>query len=131
MYVMTISFDQALGVHPLAMQMRSQRAALLSGNLVNQETPGYLPKDIKFSKVLAAEKVRVTPAYAREKSFPSIEQFIPEIKNRKVLKPMIGGNGVSPEIEQALWVKNNAEFSTASLFVKARLTDLSRAINGR
>jgi len=41
---MAISFDKALGVHPHAMLIRSQRAEVLATNIANADTPGYKQK---------------------------------------------------------------------------------------
>ena len=42
---MAISFDKALGVHPQAMLIRSQRAELIATNIANADTPGYKAKN--------------------------------------------------------------------------------------
>ena len=53
---MAISFDKALGVHPHAMLIRSQRAEMLATNIANADTPGYKAKDIDFASALKTAK---------------------------------------------------------------------------
>ena len=53
---MSISFDNALGVHEQALKFRSQRAEVLANNLANAETPNYKARDLEFSAVLAAQQ---------------------------------------------------------------------------
>ena len=128
---MAINFDQALGIHPIALHMRTQKAAILSSNLANQETPGYKSRDIKFDHVLDAEKRRLTPAYLRKSVYPRPDEFKPEVNLRTPYKPVIGGNTVSPEVEQKEWARNLSEFNSGSFFVRARLASLTHSINGR
>ncbi len=52
---MSISFDNALGVHEQALKFRSQRAEVLANNLANEETPNYKARDLEFRAVLAAQ----------------------------------------------------------------------------
>ena len=54
--VMAISFDKALGVHPQAMLIRSQRAEVIATNIANADTPGYKAKDIDFASALKAAR---------------------------------------------------------------------------
>ena len=128
---MAINIDQALGLHPLGLNLRAQRAAIISSNLTNQETPGFLPKESKFSHVLKAEKERLKPNYIKSKKYPKPNDFVPNVGYRKILKPLIGGNGVSPEVEQLDWARNNAEFAASTYFVKSRMNTLLHAITGK
>ena len=41
-------FDNALGISPQVLALRSQRMNLLSANIANAETPNYKARDIEF-----------------------------------------------------------------------------------
>ena len=41
-------FDNALGISPQVLALRSQRMNLLSANIANAETPNYKARDIDF-----------------------------------------------------------------------------------
>ena len=56
---MAISFDKALGVHPHAMLIRSQRAEMLATNIANADTPGYKAKDIDFASALKLSLIHI------------------------------------------------------------------------
>ena len=49
---MAISFENALGVHPDAVNFRVQRTKVLASNLANVDTPGYLAKDLSFTTAM-------------------------------------------------------------------------------
>ena len=53
---MSISFDNALGLHEQALKFRSQRAEVLANNIANAETPNYKARDLDFNAVLAAQQ---------------------------------------------------------------------------
>ncbi|NOH36388.1 flagellar basal body protein [Vibrio chagasii] len=48
-----IHLDDALGVHPKMVQFRLDRAAVLSSNIANVDTPNYKAMDLKFEAVLS------------------------------------------------------------------------------
>ena len=43
---MTISIDNALGVHAKALEVRAERTEILARNIANADTPGYKARDI-------------------------------------------------------------------------------------
>ena len=47
-----ISFENALGVHEMAIHLRTKRSEVLANNLANADTPGFKARDFDFGKVL-------------------------------------------------------------------------------
>ena len=47
-----ISFENALGVHEMALHLRTKRSEVLANNLANADTPGFKARDFDFGKVL-------------------------------------------------------------------------------
>ena len=52
---MNISFNNALGVHEHALELRTKRAEVLANNLANSDTPGFKARDIDFQSLLRDE----------------------------------------------------------------------------
>ena len=50
----SINFDNALGIHPKALQLRAARAEVLANNLANADTPNFKARDMNFQAMLAA-----------------------------------------------------------------------------
>ncbi|MBV1905682.1 MAG: flagellar basal body rod protein FlgB, partial [Pseudomonadales bacterium] len=51
---MNISFENALGPHAAALQLRSERATLIANNLANADTPNFKARDIDFKAALSS-----------------------------------------------------------------------------
>lgn len=116
---MKISFDNALGVHPAALQLRLSRAELLSANLANVDTPNFKAKDIDF----ATEMQR-----SLNKSFISGG---PTVKYRVPYQPATDGNTVALEVEQAEFSKAQLDYQTSLQFLNSKFVDLKKAIEGK
>ena len=129
---MTIHFDQALGNQPDALVYRSARSAILAGNLVNQETPGYRARDLSFEHLLQVESthqrmVRTNPMHLSERGVPDAS---PDEVTRVPVQTPLNGNSVEPEREQLAFMRNATDFNRGLYFLRARLNGLSLAING-
>lgn len=116
---MGISFQNALGVHPSALQLRLVRAELLSANLANVDTPNFQAKDIDFS----AEMQRAKFASG----------FIPsaQVKYRIPNQPSQDGNTVALNVEQAEFSQNSLDYQTSLTFLNMKLRGLKQAIEGK
>ena len=53
-------FNQALGIHEQALQVKSRRLEVLAQNIANADTPHYKARDIDFKAVLGAEQKQDT-----------------------------------------------------------------------
>ena len=129
---MTIHFDQALGNQAEALVFRSARSAILAGNLVNQETPGYRARDLSFEHLLQVEgthqhMVRTNPKHLSERG--ALDTYPDEVIRAPVQTPL-NGNSVEPEREQLAFMRNATDFNRGLSFLRARLNGLSLAING-
>jgi len=61
---LSITFDKAFGVHPLAVALRLSRAELLSANLANVDTPNFQANDIDFAAEMQRSKRDFFPGSA-------------------------------------------------------------------
>ncbi len=129
---MTIHFDQALGNQPEALVFRSARSAILAGNLVNQETPGFSPQDLSFQHLLEVEDAHARMVRTNPLHLSTAGQFdaSPDVVTRTPLQSPLNGNAVEPEREQLAFMRNATDFNRGLYFLRARLNGLSLAING-
>lgn len=121
---MGIHFQKALGVHPMAMQLRLTRAELLSANLANVNTPNFQAKDIDF----AAEMQR---AKRGNGVMASSDLTSSKIKYRRPYQPSLDGNTVALNVEQAEFSRNSLDYQSSLSFLNMKLTGLKQAIEGK
>jgi len=121
---MTINFEQALGVHADALQVRAERTRVLAANIANESTPGYTARDIDFGAVLQ-QSIDSTAAE------PALEPGGGDALYRVPYHPSADGNTVEIGVEQAAFSQNASDFQTSLTFVNMRLKGLAKAIAGQ
>ncbi|PWI33001.1 flagellar basal body rod protein FlgB [Vibrio albus] len=120
---MAISFDNALGVHPDALNFRVQRTRIIASNLANVDTPGYLAKDLSFETVMrnvSPGKVDTPPP-----------QMLITSKYAMPYQNSSDGNTVELGVEQAKFTQNSMDFQTSLTFMNMKFQGLAKAIEGR
>lgn len=128
---MAITFENALGVHPEALNFRVQRTKVLASNLANVDTPGYLAKDLSFTTVMnntLTGNLNHTLTGNVNKSVPTLQvaaQYSVPYQNSN------DGNTVELGVEQAKFTQNNMDFQTSLTFLNMKLSGLAKAIEGR
>ncbi|MGV2989729.1 flagellar basal body rod protein FlgB [Vibrio sp. E150_011] len=120
---MAISFENALGVHPNALDFRVQRTKVLASNLANVDTPGYLARDLSFKAVMG----QVTPNSVSS----NVPQLMVESQYSMPYQNSKDGNTVELGVEQAKFAQNNMDFQTSLTFLNMKLNGLAKAIEGR
>lgn len=115
---MGISFQQALGVHPQAVELRLERTELLTANLANVDTPNFKAKDIDF----AAEMQRAS----RNSTMPE-----PTAMYRVPMQPSEDGNTVELNTEQARFSQNSMDYQSSLTFLNLQISGLRTAIEGK
>ncbi|PKF51202.1 flagellar basal body rod protein FlgB [Enterovibrio nigricans] len=119
---MAITFDDALGVHPDALNFRVQRTKVLASNLANVDTPGYLARDLSFTTVMS----QLSPNGVG-KPLPHMQifaQYSVPYQNSK------NGNTVELGVEQAKFTQNNMDFQTSLTFLNMKFSGLAKVIEG-
>ncbi|OEE76468.1 flagellar basal-body rod protein FlgB [Enterovibrio norvegicus FF-162] len=120
---MAITFEQALGVHPDALNFRVQRTKVLASNLANVDTPGYLAKDLSFTTVMSQMS---SGSVTKQISSMKIgAQYAIPYQNSK------DGNTVELGVEQAKFTQNNMDFQTSLTFLNMKFSGLAKVIEGR
>ena len=114
-----IHLDKALGVHPEVVQFRLDRAAVLSSNIANVDTPNYKAMDLTFNAVLSG--IGSTKAWAMDSS---MQYRIPVQRTRD-------GNTVELETEQARFAKNVMDYHQSLAFLQSKINGLKSVIKGQ
>ncbi|SDH13842.1 flagellar basal-body rod protein FlgB [Vibrio xiamenensis] len=114
-----INLDDALGVHPMMLQYRTERTAVLASNIANVDTPNYKAKDLTFNAVMSS----VSSDRSLTLETDSLYR-IPVQRTRD-------GNTVELHSEQARFAQNSMEYQQSLQFLKAKVSGLKRAIEGQ
>jgi len=127
-----ISFDNALGIHPDALRVRSQRSEILANNIANADTPNFKARDLDFKGLLKGEyEKRDRMALDRTHSNHIPAEAITTdsaLKYRIPTQPAIDGNTVETDIEQAQYARNALEFQSSFTFLSSKFKGLSKAL---
>ncbi|WP_404416621.1 flagellar basal body rod protein FlgB [Marinospirillum sp.] len=132
---MSINFNNALGIHSDALNVRSQRSEILANNLANSDTPGYKARDLDFKGILKGE-------YENRQSMElnrTQAQHIPaqgvmmdsSLKFRTPHQPSVDGNTVETNIEQAEFSKNAMDFQASFTFLNSKFSGLTKAMKNQ
>lgn len=132
---MAISFDNALGIHPQALELRVQRAELMANNLANADTPGFKARDIDFKTALAEQSAQLgdtlNMAATSSGHFSNhTDMGKAEVLYRNPLQPSLDGNTVDTQQELAEFTKNVLDYQTSFQFLNGKFKSLSKAIKG-
>lgn len=132
---MAIGFDQALGVHEKALQFRSQRAALLSENLANADTPNYKARDISFRMALQEAASNNANPFAMDRTNQqhlavNAQSDADGVFYRKPTQPSIDGNTVEASVEEAQFARNAQDFQVSFTLLNGQFRGLMTAIRG-
>lgn len=133
---MKISIDNALGLHPQALALRSERTSLLARNIAQADTPGYKSRDIDFQSVLAeqmtGQQMQTTLSGTNKAhiTHSADGQGGYDVQYRVPLMPSLDGNTVDVQTEQTKFAENNMRFLASLRFVDGRFGSLVTAIKG-
>lgn len=136
-----INFNNALGRHPEALQLRAKRAEVLANNLANADTPGFKSRDFNFQAALKqAVEQRQQDAGVASSSLPverthsghiaGTGRIDQDLLYRNPSQPSIDGNTVDSQIEQALYARNSLDYNASFEFLSSKFKGLKGAIRG-
>ncbi len=114
-----INLDEALGVHPMMLQYRTERTSVLASNIANADTPNYKARDVTFSAVMS---------HVGSVSGSSIQT---DTLYRIPVQRSRDGNTVELQSEQARFAQNSMEYHQSLQFLKSKVSGLKRAIEGQ
>ena len=125
---MSISMDEALGIHQYAIGVRAERARVISSNLANIDTPGYLAKDIDFKASLQRIEQTLSSTGSVQ---PHNLDLSSSTKYRIPMQASMDGNTSELSTEQAAFSSNSMDFQMSLTFLKMKISGLRSAIEGK
>ncbi|MFT6094537.1 MAG: flagellar basal-body rod protein FlgB [Pseudohongiellaceae bacterium] len=131
---MTISFENALGIHEKALTLRNKRTAAIANNIANADTPGFKARDLDFKAVLSGHGeakgnrgLMTSNSRHIASSSPATEV---SLSYRVPSQASLDGNTVDEQQENAAFAKNAIEHQASFQFLNGKFTGLSKAIRG-
>ena len=124
--------DSSLGGQVVALQLKSERAELIAGNIANSDTPNYKARDIDFkaeferrmSGELGGAMRTTSPMHMRAEGGGSSHITFKEEGARE------DGNTVESEKEQASYTKNAIQYQVSLQFLNSKIRGLKLALKG-
>jgi flagellar basal-body rod protein FlgB len=108
--------DALFGIHATALNVRSQRMAMLASNIANAATPGYKARDMDFGAALKLVEGGQTADAA--------------IRYRVPIQPSLDGSTVELATEQTAFAENALGYRTSLSFLQGRVGTITRALKG-
>ena len=112
--------DQLFGVHGKALELRSQRLALLASNIANAATPGYKARDIDFTRALDMAQQGADTGKAVDAT----------MGYRVPTEASLDGNTVELSTEQTMFAENAVQYRTSLAFLSGRINTIMTALRG-
>jgi flagellar basal-body rod protein FlgB len=137
-----IGLDNALGIHPDALNLRAQRTEILARNIANADTPGYKSQDLDFHAVLQSQtaarqsggtgsaQAQMARTHQQHMFDETVIADEPLLQYRMPLMPSLDGNTVEAQVEQAKFAENALQFQASLRFTNAKFRGLMTAIKG-
>jgi flagellar basal-body rod protein FlgB len=127
------SLDNLFGMHTQALALWQKRAEVLSSNLANADTPGYLARDIDFRKVLSGTSGAQAALPLSTTSADQIQSVASggmPLSYRIPTQPSMDGNTVDTQVEEAAFASNSVHYQASLSFITAQIQMLRTAITG-
>ncbi len=134
---MSISFENALGIHEKALSFRSQRSEVLANNIANADTPNYKARDLDFSSVLQAETEKASHGAfnlevtnAKHIAAEGMQAGDGDLLYRIPFQPSLDQNTVDAQVEQAKYAENTVQFQASFTLLNSKFKGLVGALRG-
>ncbi|MDO1528335.1 flagellar basal body rod protein FlgB [Fulvimonas sp. R45] len=128
-----MNLDNLFGMHTQALALWQRRAEVLSGNLANADTPGYLARDVDFRALLSGAGAGA-PLPLDTTSPGQIGGAAPggamPLSYRVPTQPSLDGNTVDSQLESAAFAANGVHYQASLAFITAQIHMLRTAITG-
>lgn len=131
--------DPLFGVHAQALGVFQRRAEVISSNLANADTPGFLARDLDFRKVLSAatgaeDGDRLSMSTTSDGHIGGNSAFAMNEANKLAYRvetqPTMDGNTVDTQVEQAQFASNAIHYQASLSFITGQIHAMRLAITG-
>ena len=129
---MRFDLDQVFAAHARALQIGNQRMELLSANLANADTPGFLARDVDFRAAMQAAEGSAFELEATRPGHIRIggDNRPADVLYRTAIQPSLDGNTVDTERESAAVAETAVRYEAALMFINSKIQGLRLAITG-
>lgn len=131
---MAITFDNALGIHPQALEARVKRAEVLANNLANADTPGFKARDVDFRAMMQQAQEQVGGMQMARTHHAHLDTSPAgvgaDLLYRNPDQPSVDGNTVDSQQEQSRFMRNAMDFQASFQFLNSKFAGLRKAITG-
>jgi flagellar basal-body rod protein FlgB len=118
--------DALFGMHGAALQIRSQRMALLASNIANAATPGFKARDVDFTKALDAATSNAAGAASG-----GIDGAVSGATGYRIpTESSLNGNTVELPTEQTAFAENAVQYRATLSFLQGRISQITDALKG-
>jgi flagellar basal-body rod protein FlgB len=131
--------DPLFGPHAQALGLWQRRAEVISSNLANADTPGFLARDLDFRKVMTAvtdaDDGNTLPMTATAPGHiggnPAVALAdADKLGYRAETQPAMDGNTVDTQVEQAQFAANAIHYQASLGFINGSIHTMRLAITG-
>ncbi len=130
---MTISFNNALGIHQHTVGVRERNAEVISTNIAQANTPGFKAKGMDFQRALQAATSGASFGLSRTdaRHISASTRVTGETKYRLPTQPDTGdGNTVDVDLERNLFMQNQIRHQASLDFLGSKFKNLTKALKG-
>lgn len=123
--------NKSFGVFPDALLVHERRAEVIASNLANQDTPGYVAKDIDYKSALQdIEDKKLGSKASVFSSEDKINIAMEHVKYRKIMQDSMDFNSVDPHQENSAYAENSMRYMAALEFLNGKIRGIMNAIKG-
>jgi len=137
---MEVNFlDQTSALLSQVLDLRSERHRAITGNIANQDTPGYKSVEVDFTQALKNATAGDVPGnVALAVTHPkhiALGGSLPDFRSGAVVHTVersnrLDGNSVNAEMEMAKLAENTLLYNTTAQILSARFKALKSAVRG-
>ncbi len=123
--------DDTASLLSRALSLRLDRAHLIAGNIANADTPGFIPVEMSFEKILGQQLKTVSGSKTSELHMPMVSgpDTPPELYYDPTGVPGLDGNAVSLDREMSKLAENTVKYNATAQALRKKLAMLRYAIS--
>lgn len=132
---MAINLDRLVGTHHQALQVRTDKLEVISGNLANANTPGYKARDIDFNKAMKSAQRNQGGSSSgmvrtHDKHMAGKSHLASEIEYRIPLQADTGdGNSVDVQTERNAFLNTGMRYEAGLMLLNGKFKSFKKALS--
>lgn len=129
--------DNALRFQQSALNLRSERQAVIASNIANADTPNYKARDFEFGAALkgalqgrASQPMALSTTSKGHVGASAAGMTSPFMGYRKPDQASADGNTVDMDVERAAFAENALHYEASITFINGLLRSMQQAVSG-